>query len=112
VWVNAEPGMVRAFAFSVMLIGGVSTLLFNGNPLLRFDGYYVLSDLIEIPNLASRSNAHVGYLVQRYAFGVRDAQSPATAPGEAPWLFVYAFASFAYRLVIVAAIALLVATQF
>ena len=38
-----------------MLIGGISTLIFNGNPLLRFDGYYVLSDLIEIPNLGSRA---------------------------------------------------------
>jgi len=37
VWVNAEPGLVRAIAFNVMLIGGLSTLLFNGNPLLRFD---------------------------------------------------------------------------
>lgn len=112
VWANAEPGPVRAFAFSVMLIGGVSTLLFNGNPLLRFDGYYVLSDLVEIPNLAQRANAYLGYLVQRRAFGMRDATSPATAPGEAPWLLCYAVASFLYRLAIAAAIALLVGTQF
>ena len=52
VWIEASPGAVRAVAFNVMLIGGVSTLLFNGNPLLRFDGYYVLCDLIGIPNLA------------------------------------------------------------
>ncbi len=112
VWANAEPGPVRAFAFAVMLIGGVSTVLFNGNPLLRFDGYYLLSDLIEIPNLASRSNAYIGYLVQRHAFGLREAQSPVTAPGEAPWLFGYAVASFLYRLFIALAIALLVGTQF
>ena len=36
IWLNAEEGLVRAFAFNVMLIGGVSTLFFNGNPLLRF----------------------------------------------------------------------------
>ena len=40
----------------VMLIAGVSTVLFNANPLLRFDGYYILSDLLEIPNLATRAN--------------------------------------------------------
>lgn len=112
VWANAEPGMVRAFAFNVMLIGGVSTLLFNGNPLLRFDGYYVLSDLIEIPNLATRSNAYIGYLIQRHAFGIASAQSPVTARGEAPWLFVYAIAAFVYRIFISVAIALLVATNF
>lgn len=50
VWVAAEPGVVRTLAYNVALIGSVSTLLFNGNPLLRFDGYYILSDLIEIPN--------------------------------------------------------------
>jgi putative peptide zinc metalloprotease protein len=112
VWANAEPGMVRAFAFSVMLIGGISTLLFNGNPLLRFDGYYVLSDLIEIPNLASRSNSYIGYLVQRYAFGIRGAQSPVTARGEAPWMFFYAIGSFFYRIVITIGIALLIGTGF
>ena len=51
-----------------MLIGGFSTLLFNGNPLLRFDAYYVLADYLEIPNLASRGNTQVGYLVKRYLF--------------------------------------------
>ena len=55
VWLNVEAGLLRAFAYNVMLIGGVSTILFNGNPLLRFDGYYVLADLLEIPNLADRA---------------------------------------------------------
>ncbi len=50
VWLNVEPGLLRTLAFNVMFIGGVSTLLFNGNPLLRFDGYYVLADVIDIPN--------------------------------------------------------------
>ena len=49
VWLNVEDGVVRAFAFNVMVIGGVSTILFNGNPLLRFDGYYVLSDVLKFP---------------------------------------------------------------
>ena len=112
VWVEAESGMVRAFAFNVMLIGGISTLVFNGNPLLRFDGYYVLSDLLEIPNLGHRANAYVGWLIQRHGFGVRDQDSPVTAPGEAPWLLFYAVASFLYRMMVAFAIALLVGTQF
>jgi putative peptide zinc metalloprotease protein len=45
--------------------------------LLRFDGYYVLADALEIPNLGSRSNKYLGYLVQRYLFRVKDAESPA-----------------------------------
>lgn len=112
VWAGAEEGLVRALAFNVMLIGGVSTLFFNGNPLLRFDGYYVLCDLIEIPNLGQRANRYLGYLVQRYGFGMRWVENPVAAPGEAPWLFVYAIAAYVYRLFITAAIIALVATRF
>lgn len=112
VWVNAEEGLVRAFAFNIMLIGGVSTLLFNGNPLLKFDGYYVLSDLIEIPNLATRANQYLGYLIKRYAFGIQSTTSPVTAPGEAAWFVVYSIGAFCYRLILTAAIVTLVATHF
>ena len=70
IWLSAEHGMVRGFAYNVMLIGGVSTLFFNGNPLLRFDGYYVLADALEMPNLGKRSHQYLGYLIQRYWFGV------------------------------------------
>lgn len=112
VWVNAEPGLVRAFAFNVMLIGGVSTLLFNGNPLLKFDGYYVLSDLLEIPNLATRANKYASYLVQKYAFDMDTAQSPVTARGEGKWLFTYSISAFCYRLFITAAIVALVSQKF
>lgn len=112
VWVNAEEGLARAFAFNIMLIGGISTVLFNGNPLLKFDGYYVMSDLIEIPNLASRANQYLGYLVQRYGFKVTSATSPVTARGEAPWFFFYAVLSFCYRLFIMLAIVTFVSGQF
>jgi putative peptide zinc metalloprotease protein len=112
VWLNAEEGMVRAIAFNVMLIGGVSTLLFNGNPLLKFDGYYVLSDLIEAPNLGNRSNRYLGYLIQRHLYGVEHPEPPATAPGEARWLIFYSIASFCYRIFIMTVIISVVATKF
>jgi len=112
IWLNAEEGMVRAIAFNVMLIGGVSTLLFNGNPLLRFDGYYVLSDLIEAPNLGNRSNRYLGFLIQRHLFGVEHLDAPATSPGEARWLIFYSIASFCYRIFIMTVIISVVATKF
>ncbi|MCP4878249.1 MAG: hypothetical protein GY896_22585, partial [Gammaproteobacteria bacterium] len=65
VWLNVETGLISALAYNVMLIGGVSTLLFNGNPLLRYDGYYIFADLFEIPNLGQRSTRYLGYLLQR-----------------------------------------------
>ena len=103
-WLNVEPGLVRSLCFNVMLIGGVSTLLFNGNPLLRFDGYYVLADAIDIPNLAQRANKYLAYLVQHRLLGMEEAPSPLTSPGEAPWFVFYAVASFCYRLSILALI--------
>ena len=112
VWLAAEPGVVRTFAFNVALIGGISTLLFNGNPLLRFDGYYVLADAIEIPNLATRANRYLGYLVQRFLFRAKQVQSPVTAPGEPAWFVFYGIASFLYRMFLVVVIVLLVAGQY
>ncbi len=112
VWAGAEEGLVRAFAFNVMLIGGVSTLLFNGNPLLRFDGYYVFCDLVEIPNLGQRANRYLGYLVQRYGFGLRWTEDPSTGRGEPLWFVGYAVAAYIYRLFITFAIVSLVATRF
>lgn len=112
VWLAVEPGAVRAIAYNVMLISGVSTLLFNGNPLLRFDGYYVLTDAIEIPNLGSRSNQYIGYLFQRYVLGVKDAESPAYSTGERVWMAVYGIASFVYRIFITFIIVLFIAGKF
>ncbi|MBN1276980.1 MAG: efflux RND transporter periplasmic adaptor subunit [Deltaproteobacteria bacterium] len=112
VWVNVEPGIVRAVSFNVIIIAGVSTLLFNGNPLLRFDAYYILSDLIEIPNLAMRANKYIGYILQRYLLNAEDVQSPVTARGEAPWFLFYGMASFVYRMFIMVRIAVFVAGKF
>jgi putative peptide zinc metalloprotease protein len=97
VWLSVESGAVSAVAYNVMLISGISTLLFNGNPLLRFDGYYVLADAVEIPNLGTRANRYLGYLFQRYLLGVRDADSPAESAGERAWMVLYGIAAFLYR---------------
>lgn len=112
VWLNVEPGLVKALAYNVMIIAGISTLLFNGNPLLRFDAYYILSDLVEIPGLATRANKYYYYLAKRYAFRLRDAESPVNAPGERGWFLFYAPASLVYRVFIFFAIIVFVAGQF
>lgn len=111
-WINIESGLVSAILFNVMLVGGVSTLFFNGNPLLRFDAYYILADAIEIPNLAGRAQQYLGYLCQRYLFNVDQAQSPVTAKGEAKWFLFYGIAAFVYRLFVTFVIVLFVASKF
>ncbi|MCP3952420.1 MAG: hypothetical protein GY697_09430, partial [Desulfobacterales bacterium] len=89
VWLNVETGLISAIAYNIMLIGGASTILFNGNPLLRYDGYYMLADLIEIPNLAQRSTRYLGYLLQRYLLGIEAVASPVTASVEKGWFLAY-----------------------
>lgn len=111
-WVNLEPGVERSIAYNLILVAGVSTLLFNANPLLRYDGYYILSDWLEIPNLAQRANDYLGYLANRYLFGLEGGSSPVAAPGERGWFLFYALASFAYRMFMMVSIVLLVAGQF
>lgn len=112
IWIVVEPGVVRSLAFSVMVLGGVSTLLFNGNPLLRFDGYFVLCDLAEVPNLAQRSNQLWLYLIKRHAFGLDQARMPEMAAGEYKWLFGYAPLSLAYRISITFGIALFLGSEY
>jgi putative peptide zinc metalloprotease protein len=111
VWIHAAPGLGRTVAFNIILIGGVSTLLFNGNPLLRFDGYYIFSDLIEIPNLASRGNSYLFYLVQKHLLKIDSVENPVTERSEAKWLAGYAICSFIYRLAVSLGIALFLASK-
>jgi putative peptide zinc metalloprotease protein len=101
VWARtADQTVAHEIARNAMVVASVSTLLFNANPLLRFDGYYILSDILEIANLAGRSKQYLYYLVRRYIYGVPRVQSPAHSPGERGWLLVYAVTSTIYRVII------------
>ncbi|MEO0424392.1 MAG: peptidase M50 [Pseudomonadota bacterium] len=111
-WVQAEEGVVRAIAFNVMFIAGVSTVLFNGNPLLRFDGYYILMDALEIPNLGSRANRQIGYLVRRHFLRQEGLRPVTRDAGEGVWLATYGVLAFAYRLFVMTMIVLFIAGQY
>ncbi len=112
IWLAVEPGLVRDSAFNALLIASVSTLLFNGNPLLRFDGYYVLQDWVEIPNLATRAGRYYLYLIQRYLFGLQAAASPVTDEGERGWFLAYGLLALLYRLFIMVTIVLFLAEEY
>lgn len=106
-WQEAEPGLAQAMLYSFIIMGTVSSLAFNGNPLLKFDAYYVLADWLEIPNLAQRASALLQDRFLALCLGLRPTE-PAL-PKEVPILLVYGAASLIYRLfltfVIVAAVA-------
>jgi len=111
-WLLLEPGLAKALAYNVAVLASVTTVLFNGNPLLRYDGYYVASDALEIPNLAPRANQYWRYLLERYLLKRERAVSPVSAPGEGVWFFAYAPLAFAYRLIVMFSIAAFVASQY
>ncbi len=100
VWLNVQPGALRDAALLVFFMAGLSTLLVNANPLLRFDGYHMLCDALSLPNLATRSSQ---YHLQRLAHRLlREQPASALTPaaGEAPWLMAYAPAALMMRCVI------------
>lgn len=113
VWLSAAPeSWLHALCYNVILIAGVSTLLFNLNPLMRYDGYYMLADLIGMPNLSTRSSRYLLYVLQRHAFGLRSGQSPAASAYEARWLLLYGVAAFVYRVLIFGVILWLISDKY
>jgi putative peptide zinc metalloprotease protein len=111
VWASTGPGPVNAVAYNMMFIASVSTLLANANPLLRFDGYYILCDLAGMPNLSQRASRLWRYWTERYLFGVHQGKSPAETRQEAFWLGLYGAVAFVYRTFLFAGILLFVAGQ-
>ncbi|MEP7300697.1 MAG: site-2 protease family protein [Caldimonas sp.] len=111
-WLVLEPGLLRAMAYDVAVLASVTTLFFNANPLLRYDGYYILADVIECPNLGVRANRYWQYLTERFVFGVRNPERAEITPGERRWFLGYAPLAYAYRLFVSISIAVLVASKF
>lgn len=111
-WLAMEPGVARSIAYNVIVLASVTTVLFNANPLLRYDGYYVLCDWAEIPNLGARATHYWRYLLDRYVIGLPHVEQPVAARGEKAWFLSYAPIAFCYRLSVTFAIALFVSQQF
>jgi putative peptide zinc metalloprotease protein len=112
IWNISEAGFLKALLFNIVFMAGISTLLFNGNPLLKFDAYFALSDYLEIPNLAKKATSYWGYLCKRYMFNIKSVMSPAVDIREAYWLFFYNMFAFAYRLFISISIIIFVGQKY
>jgi putative peptide zinc metalloprotease protein len=111
-WLLLEPGLARSLAYNSIVLASVSTILFNANPLLRYDGYYIFADWVEIPNLGSRSTQYWQYLAEHTLFDVPNSEPPPATPGERRWFVAYAPLAFAYRMFVLFGIALFVAQQY
>ena len=97
VWWYSTPGLMNSLAMATMFICSVNTIMFNANPLLRYDGYYVMADWLEIPNLRIKSTQFFAYLIQEKVLGL-EIPVQSYLPKSRRYLFVtYAMASYIYR---------------
>lgn len=97
VWRYTEPGLLHALALNVIFVCSISTLVFNANPLLRYDGYYIAGDLLEITNLGSKASDALRQIGGRLCCGL-NYQLDEFAPTRGRIVFaVYAVASAVYR---------------
>ncbi|MEX2187648.1 MAG: hypothetical protein WD875_12670 [Pirellulales bacterium] len=103
-WCVSEPGYFNTFCLYVAVICSLGTVLLNGNPLLRFDGYYILSDWLEVPNLAQQSSAAVHRVLRRCFLGIDDADQRLKETTHRGTLLAFGLLSTAYRVALTAGI--------
>ena len=97
VWWFSSPGIINQLALNLIFVSSVSTILFNANPLLRYDGYYILSDLLEIPNLRSKATSILQRTFGELLLGI-EAKADPFLPVKRRWMFgLYSVAAASYR---------------
>lgn len=110
VWVLAGHGILASIAYQVIITASVVTLLFNINPLMKFDGYFILSEILGIPNLRSRADGQIRRTLKSCLLGISSGTKE--KPRLVGILLSYGVASAVYRAFLVVSIALLVASRF
>lgn len=100
IWWFSKPGPLNYICLNVMFVSSVSTVMFNANPLLRYDGYYILSDILEIPNLRQKASTILNRKLGKWCLGLEEPEDP-FLPQRHQWLFAtYTVASAIYRWVV------------
>lgn len=110
VWSVTAPSLIHDLAYQACFMASVVTVAFNVNPLMKFDGYYILTDLIGMPNLRQQSVAFVRGVFKRIALGIKSPDAPRSFSTRVI-LFSYGVASSVYKVFVVFAIAGLIATK-
>lgn len=108
VWAHSPPGIMNELLYNIMFVASVTTLLFNLNPLMRFDGYYIFSDLLEEPNLGTRGKTMFRQWFEKTIYRLPvDYDEPFS-----PLLMGYHILSWCYRLVVLSGILLFVGDEY
>lgn len=104
VWWFTHPGLLHFLCLNVVIVCSVSTLLFNANPLLRYDGYYILADLLEIPNLRQKADSILRRKLGAWLCGLPEQPDPFLPQRRHVAFASYAIAAAVYRWLVTFAI--------
>ena len=104
IWWFSHPGLLNNLCLNVMFISSVSTLMFNANPLLRYDGYYILSDITEIPNLRQKATTILGRKMSEWFLGLESQDDPFLPERNQIFFALYSIAAVIYRWIIMLSI--------
>lgn len=112
IWVRTTPGTLNTMAYNVVFTASLVTLFFNGNPLMRFDGYYILTDLIQIPNLGTKGQRFVSWLSRKYLLGMEHQELSQSIQSRIVAIGIYGVLAALWKVVVWVGIMLLVSTLF
>lgn len=104
VWSFTEPGLLNSICLNIVVVCSVSTLIFNGNPLMRYDGYYILADFVEVPNLRQVARGWSRHVVVKWLTGIELLRQRDQPVRGRTWLFAYGVASSLYMVVVIVSI--------
>ena len=106
IWWLSAPGLLNTMSLNIMFICSLSTVIFNANPLLKYDGYYILSDLLEIPNLRERAGRVISHKLGSWCLGLEEPPDRYLPQRGRVWFALYGVGAVIYRWVVAAAIVL------
>lgn len=112
VWAATSESLLNSIAYNIIFLASAVTLLFNINPLMRYDGYYVASDMLEIPNLRARSTQYVLGLAKRWLVGVEGVKAPPGPRRLRMILLSFGLCASTYKTLVLLGIATMVALKF
>lgn len=100
IWWFTTPGLLNHLCLNVFFITTITTVIFNANPLMRYDGYYMLSDYLEIPNLRAKASTHLRDAFAEYCLGLHTPPEPLAPVTRRGWFILYAVATSLYGWVV------------
>ena len=112
IWVRTSPGAVNTMAYNIVFTASLVTLFFNGNPLMRFDGYYILTDLIQIPNLGTKGQRFVSWASRKYLLGMEHQELSQKIQSRIVSIGIYGVLATMWKMVVWVGIMLLISTLF